>query len=58
MFPSVAFTRDSFNVLGGSIGMKANLLERLLFDGNLLFQIDEHGLRDRVTPLVGLEYSF
>ena len=58
MFPSVAFTRESFNVLSGSIGMKANVLERLLVDANLLFKIDEHGLRDRVTPLVGLEYSF
>ena len=58
VFPNVAFTRDSFNVLNGSVGMKANLLERLLVDANLLFKIDEHGLRDRVTPLVGLEYSF
>jgi hypothetical protein len=58
VFPNVAFTRDSFNALSGSIGMKANLLERLLIDVNLLFKIDEHGLRDRVTPLVGLEYSF
>ena len=58
VFANVAFTRESFNVLSGSIGMKANVLERLLFDANLLFKIDEHGLRDRVTPLVGLEYSF
>ena len=58
VFPNVVFTRDSFNVLSGSIGMKANLLEGLLIDVNLLFKIDERGLRDRVTPLVGLEYSF
>jgi hypothetical protein len=58
VFPNVAFTRDSFNALSGSVGMKANLLERLLLDVNLLFKIDEHGLRDRVTPLIGLEYSF
>jgi hypothetical protein len=58
VFPSVAFTRDSFNALSGSIGMKANLVARLLLDVNLLFKIDENGLRDRVTPLVGVEYSF
>ncbi len=57
-FPSIVFTRDSFNLLSGSVGMKANLLQRLLLDVNLLFKIDEHGLRDRVTPLVGLEYAF
>ena len=44
VFLSVAFTRDSFNTLSGSIGMKANLLERLLVDANLLFNIDGHGL--------------
>jgi len=57
-FPNIVFTRDSFNLLSGSVGMKANLLQRLLLDVNLLFKIDEHGLRDRVTPLVGLEYAF
>lgn len=58
VFPNVVFTRDSFNALSGSVGLKANLLNRLLFDVNLLFNIDEHGLRDRVTPLIGFEYSF
>jgi hypothetical protein len=58
VFPNVVFTQESFNALSGSVGLKANLLQRLLVDVNLLFKIDEHGLRDRVTPLVGLEYSF
>jgi hypothetical protein len=57
-FPNIVFTRDSFNLLSGSVGVKANILQRLLLDVNLLFKIDEHGLRDRVTPLVGLEYAF
>jgi Putative MetA-pathway of phenol degradation len=57
-FPNIVFTRDSFNLLSGSVGMKANLLQRLLLDVNLLFKIDEHGLRDRLTPLVGVEYAF
>ena len=58
VFPNVAFERDSFNALSGSFGMKANVRGRLLVDVNLLFKLDDHGLRDKVTPLVGLEYSF
>lgn len=58
VFPNIAFTRDSFNGLSGAIGMKASLSQRLLLDANLLFKLDAHGLRDKVTPLVGLEYAF
>ncbi|MGE0702339.1 MAG: hypothetical protein AB7F99_04155 [Vicinamibacterales bacterium] len=57
-FPNIVFARDSYNELGGSIGVKANLVDRLLVDVNLLFKLDETGLRDKVTPLLGLEYSF
>ena len=57
-FPNIAFTKDSFNALSGAMGLKANLFGQLLVDLNLLFKLDEHGLRDKVTPLVGLEYSF
>ena len=58
VFPNVVFARDSFNALSGTAGLKANLRERLLLDVNLIFKLDEHGLRDKVTPLVGLEYAF
>ncbi len=58
VFPNVAFARESFNALSGTAGMKANLLQRLLVDVNVIFKIDEHGLRDKVTPLIGLEYAF
>jgi hypothetical protein len=30
----------------------------MLLDGNLLFALDSHGVRDRVTPLLALEYGF
>jgi hypothetical protein len=36
----------------------ATIRDRLLFDADLLFALDEHGVRDRVTPPVALEYSF
>jgi hypothetical protein len=57
-FPNITFAPDSFNALSGSIGFKANLIGRMLVDVNLLFKLDEHGLRDKVTPLFGIEYSF
>ena len=57
-FHTIAFGQSSFNALSGSVGFKANLVDRLLLDVNLLFKLDEHGLRDKITPLVGVEYSF
>lgn len=58
VFPNILFTRESFNAMSGAIGLKANVLGRLLVDVNLLFKLDEHGLRDKVTSLIGLEYTF
>jgi len=58
VFPNITFNEDGFNMLDGSAGLKANLFGRLLLDVNLLFALDSHGLRDKVTPLVGLEYAF
>jgi hypothetical protein len=58
VFPNVGFSRTSFNVLNGAIGFKAAIAERLLLDVNLLFNLNERGLRDKVTPLVGFEYAF
>jgi outer membrane putative beta-barrel porin/alpha-amylase len=58
VFPNIVFSRDSFNALSGSFGLKANVLQRLLLDVNVLFNLDEHGVRDKVTPLIGLEYAF
>ena len=58
VFPTVVFGRDSFNLLNGAIGFKVSLQERLLVDVNVLFKLDDHGLRDKVTPLIGIEYAF
>jgi hypothetical protein len=57
-FANIGFARESFNAISGSIGMKADLIQRLLLHVNLMFKADEHGLRDKVTPLVGFEYTF
>lgn len=58
VFPNIVFGRDSFNAMSAAIGLKANAFGRLLIDVNMLFKLDEHGLRDKLTPLIGIEYSF
>lgn len=58
VFPNVAFSTESFNMLNGAVGFKINALGRLLVDVNVLFALDNNGVRDKVTPLVGFEYSF
>jgi len=57
-FTNIAFARESFNALNGSIGVKVNVIGRLLLDGNLLFALDDHGVRDRVVPLIAFQYEF
>jgi len=58
-FPSIHFIQDAdFNVTTGAAGVKVNAGGKLLLDFNVLFKLDNAGLRDKVTPLVGFEYSF
>ena len=40
------------------MGFKLNVVESLLIDVNLLFNLDNNGLRDKITPLIGFEYAF
>jgi len=58
VFQTLTFQEDSFNSLSGAMGFKLNVVENLLVDFNLLFNIDDNGLRDKVTPLVGVGYAF
>jgi len=57
-FPNVRFETGSFNVIDGAVGVKINPGSSLLVDFNLLFKLNDSGLRDKVTPLLGFEYSF
>ena len=57
-YANIAFENQSFSELNGTFGLKANIFGRLLLNMNLLFSLDTHGLRDRVTPLIGIDYSF
>jgi hypothetical protein len=41
-----------------SLGVKYNLFGNFLLSGNVLFPLSKGGLRDRVTPVLGFDYSF
>jgi hypothetical protein len=58
VLPNIGFQKNSFNLVNGAIGFKLNVVKRLLVGVNLLFKVNDSGLRDKVTPLVGFEYSF
>ena len=57
-FADVDFETGSFNLVDGAVGFKFNPAGNLLIDVNVLFKLNDSGLRDKVTPLVGFEYSF
>jgi hypothetical protein len=54
----IAIDSESFWQSSAAVGFKANLHGRLLVDFNLRFTVGTNGLTDRVTPLIGFEYSF
>jgi hypothetical protein len=58
VFPNIAFESGSFNELNAAAGVKVNLLGRLLLDLNLVVPLNQAGLRDKLSPLIGLEYVF
>ena len=57
-FQQIGFVTDSYNMANGAVGLKFNPAGKLLIDLNLLFKLDSSGLRDKLTPLVGIEYAF
>ena len=48
-------TRNEYNA---SAGFKAELIPRVVLTGNLMFRLNQAGLRARVVPLVGISYLF
>jgi hypothetical protein len=57
-FPQIGFVHGSFDIVNGAVGAKFNAGGSVLVDFNLLFKLNNAGLRDKVTPLLGFEYSF
>jgi len=57
VLPDIHFVRGSFNVTDAALGLKLNVVGKLILDVNVLVSLDRAGLRDKVTPLFGLEFS-
>jgi hypothetical protein len=58
VFPNITFTSGSIHEISAAAGLKINVFSRLLLDVNLLVRLNQEGLRDKISPLVGLEYAF
>jgi len=57
-FDQVTFAHGDLNITDGSVGLKVSAGGSLLLDLNVLFKLDNGGMRAKVAPLVALEYSF
>ncbi|MEX2301989.1 MAG: transporter [Bryobacterales bacterium] len=57
VYPATRFEQGSFNTSDGAVGFKINPVGTLLVTFNLLMKLDSGGLRDRVTPLIGVSFT-
>jgi hypothetical protein len=46
------------NLAVGNTGVRFNPFRKMLVSANLLFALTEAGLRDRVTPVISVDYAF
>ena len=56
-FPGVRFATANLHIVNGSIGAKFNPVGRLLVTFNLLFKMNDMGLRAPVVPLFAVSYT-
>jgi hypothetical protein len=56
--PDVTGTTADLDLEDASVGVKLRPFGKLVFSGNALIKLNDHGLRARVVPLVGLGYTF
>ncbi len=57
--PNISFLQgQSFNQNNGAVSVKFNPVRQLLVDFSLIFRLDDAGLRDDLTPLIGASYTF
>ena len=57
-FGNIAFVNGSYFVSSGALGLKLNVAPGMLVNFNLRFSASHHGLTDKLTPLLGVEYGF
>jgi hypothetical protein len=48
----------NLNLIVGNAGVRFNPLRTLLVSASFLFNLTEAGLRDRVTPVISIDYAF
>ncbi len=58
VFPDITFRNATFSEWSGTIGSKINVVRELLVDANVLFSLNDTGLRTKITPMLGVEYAF
>jgi hypothetical protein len=56
--PTITGGKDTIALSSGALGMKYNLFNQLILTADLLFRMDNKGLRQPVTPLIALSYAF
>jgi len=56
--PTISGGKDTVVLSSGSFGIKYNPFGNLLLTSNILFRLDNKGLRQDVTPVVALSYAF
>lgn len=56
--PTSVSGNSTYSVNNLSAGLKLNPVGNLVIAGNALFQLNNNGLRSRVTPLIGISYKF
>jgi hypothetical protein len=56
--PDIRFETDSYWITNGAVGFKGHVAPRALVVFNLKFRINENGLTDKLTPLLGMEWNF
>ena len=56
--PTITGGRDTVALSNGAVGIKYNLFDQLLITADVLFRMDNKGLRQDVTPLIALSYAF
>jgi len=58
VYPNITFKKGSFNELSAAAGLKINTFGRMLLTMNMLVRLNSAGLRDKISPLIGVEYVF
>jgi hypothetical protein len=56
--PNIVGRKETMTLSSGTAGVKVNLFGGLLLTANVLFRLDNNGLRQNVTPLIGLSRTF